>query len=166
MTTNREQLDRLLATVGDGALDALTPEQVTRLEAHLNESPEAASRLADCVPPLDPRLAAPVRMPRRAEWERVRSAIASHGAARARPSAGWVHRFWRPLAAAAACVLLVAGWRTLDRRPAAATMLHLAQHAEINAIEAFGGSTALVLSSGDDAPVIIWVLDSGAELGA
>ena len=113
MTTPTDNLEELLARVRAGRLDELTPEQVAALEAHLDATPAAAERLANVVPEPDPHLSAAVSPPTEDEWnavwERVESATSAPQSPR-RPLSR-VFRLWSPLAAAAACLLLVVVWR-------------------------------------------------------
>jgi hypothetical protein len=163
MTTPSDNLDELLDRVRAGRLDELTPEQVAALEAHLDATPTAAERLANVIPEPDPHLSAPVSSPTEdqwnAIWERVESAASSPRSPR-RPVSR-VLRFWSPLAAAAACLLLVVVWR-LSAPPA--WEMHLSEHVVVHELEVFGNSSAFVAySDDDDGSAMIWVFEEDED---
>ena len=149
----REALDAIVA----GDLDAPSPDQIARLEARVNANPDVRARLAGIVPPIEPALRAAVQPPPKRVWEdvwrRVDEAVSAAPAPR-------VLRLWRPLTAAAACVLMVGLWN-IGRGPTVADWpVEWARDVEINELEVLEGCTPFVAAVGADSPVsVIWVLD-------
>ncbi len=161
MMTAGDNFDELLDRVAAGRLDDLTPEQVAALEAHLNATPVAAERLADMVPEVDPRLAARVSTPTDAEWDEVWQQVDSAALSR-EPTArtlGRVIRLWRPLAAAAACLLLLVLWRAAPSPADAAWELQLSDNVIVHELEVFGDSSAFIAYSDEDGSAVIWVFE-------
>ncbi len=161
MMTQDDNLDQLLDRVAAGRLDDLTPEQVAALETHLNATPAAAERLADMVPEVDLRLGARVSTPTDAEWDEVWQRVDSV-ALRRDPTArtlGRVIRLWRPLAAAAACLLLMVLWRAAPSSADAAWELRLSDNVIVHELEVFDGSSAFIAYSDEDGSAVIWVFE-------
>ncbi len=160
---------RMLAA---GNLDALSPAQVEALEAALNSEPDLAARLVPCRPPVSPQLAAALReldrdeQPSPGTWERVWSRIDAAGAsAQGRRGAAWRRvSVWRPMLAAAACLLLMVGWRLVPSTAAEPWPLQLAGDVEIDELEVFQDATSFIVSMGNGAGRIIWVLPDGDSL--
>lgn len=160
-----------LKALADGDLDTLTPEQVRQLEAALNSDARLAAALAGERPRVEPRLAMALNeldrgdQPTPADWEHVWNSIDAAATQRGRTDAGVARRIlraWRPLMAAAACLLLVLGWRVT--RPAAVDSwpLQLAADVQIDNLEVFQGATSFVVAVGGGAGgEIIWVLPAG-----
>ena len=158
--------DALQAAISRG-LDALTPDQVERLAAILDERPDLAAQLADRIPVIEPQLADALAqaerqsLPSTGAWSRAwdRIAAAQPKVAR-RPRVGpQILRLWRPLAAVAACLVLAAAWWIGTPRPPTAPPLRLATDLEIDRLEVYDGDTPFVVSIGDSGAVIIWVLE-------
>ena len=149
---------------------ALTPEQVARLERVLNSEAAVAQRVGTQMPQRDARLAEalgeldrldkPSRQDWQHVWERIETAApAAVGRNQAGVSAR-ILRFWRPLAAAAACLLLVSVWKLLPAPADELWPMQLASNVEISDIEVSEGATPFVVSIGEDSgSKIIWVLE-------
>jgi hypothetical protein len=145
MSPSQDSLEQALRAVSHGELDALTPEQVARLERVLNDEPAVAQRVGAQVPQREAPLAEALdewdrsAQPSRQEWQNVWARIET-----AAPAAVWrnqagvsarILRFWRPLAAAAACLLLVAGWKLMPAPADELWPMELASNVEISDIE-------------------------------
>lgn len=159
MTERREQLDRWLGLVADGRLDELSPAQVAEMAQQLDRDPRLAQRLAAVTADVAD-LAMPLQPPGPHEWERVWSAI-DRGAA-TRPTPRRLLRIGQVVVAAAACILLVLGWRLVQPAPAPAEQWAIvpATDVEVNSLEVFGDRSALVDRTGADGGfTVIWVLD-------
>ncbi len=161
MSDGVRDIRELFGLLDAGRLDELTPEEVRRLETHLDATPADADRLSRVAPPTDPLLQAPppsVPQPRwDAVWENVTAAA---GPARPGPR---VLRLWRPLAAVAAAVVLGIGLWDYDRVAAPAPdawPVQWADTVEIDELESAGDTMPLVLSAGDEAVPVIWVFES------
>jgi len=162
MTTPTESFDELLERVSAGQLDDLTPEQVAALEAHLNATPAAAERLVDVMPTPDPQLTSGVPSPSGADWDRVWERIDSVATSRARPprSLGRVFRLWQPLAAAAACLLLIVVWRTMLSPAEPPWEIQLSDDVVVHELEVFGNASAFVAYADDESgAAVIWVFE-------
>lgn len=174
MTPAPHNLADALKAVAKGDLDALTPEQVRQVEAALNSDARLAAAFEGERPRVEPRLAAALGefdrsdQPTPADWQRVWNAIDTAGARHGRPNVGVAHRIlraWRPLMAAAACLLLVLGWRVTQPAAVDPWPLQLAAEVEINNLEVFQGATSFVVAvGGDTGGEIIWVLPAGSNL--
>jgi hypothetical protein len=157
-----DNLNDLLAAVADGRLDALTPEQVARLEAHLNSDSAAAKALGAAqagAPAFDMQISVPTTQ----AWERVWRAIESATAvspirkdteARRVAPLRRVFRLWQPLAAAAACVLMIGSWLLL-RGPVATP--NAADGADINAVNSLyaPNGDAVLVPDGDGWAIVL-----------
>ncbi len=166
MTTPTENFDELLDRVSAGQLDALTPEQVTALEAHLNATPAAAERLADVTPAPDPLLTSAVQAPSKADWDNVWERVDSAEAAPlpARPALGRMFRFWQPLAAAAACLLLLVVWRTMLSPAEPSWQLRLSDDVVVHELEVSGDASAFVAYADDESgTAVIWVFEEDED---
>lgn len=175
MNENRKQLEALLDRVAAGELDALAPSEIEQLEAHLNEAPEAAMRLADVRPPTM-RIPAPA-IPAESAWDSVfeRVVAADDGVettSPVRPASVAARRgrlprllkAWEPLLAAAAVVLLAVVWRfsPVQPNPADNWDLHLATDVSVDEIETYGDATSFVAYS-DDGSTVIWVVENDSD---
>ncbi len=169
MSQSRDSLDAALWAAAAGDWDALTPEQVGRLERVLNDEPAVAARLADEKPELGSSLAdSLVALDQRSPpaprvwqdvWERIDAAAPARMRRVGRAGAPWILRFWKPLAAAAACILLTVFW-TLKPAPPEEWPFELATHVEIDGLEVSEGATSFVVSAGgENAIEVIWVLE-------
>lgn len=169
MRRPRDNLDEALRAVMAGDLDALTPEQVARLESVLNDEPAVADRLAGQIAAPDRCLAGVLReseqaeMPRAAAWEAAWERIDAPGAitrfVEKRGGVARILRRWRPLAAVAAGLIMAALWRISTAAPVRPWPMQLAADVEINALEVTGETTPFVVSTGDEGDVqVIWVL--------
>ncbi len=164
MNDASDNLDQALQALRDGRLDALTPEQVARLEGRLNSDPAAAAQLADRIPVRDPVLNAALEeldrqeAPSAAAWGRAWEQIGAAGAVRTRPGRTWTWRLGRPLAVAAACLLMVGFWRLRALPAVEAWPIVLASDVDIVAIEV-GEDTMLFIDSTSESGVkVIWAL--------
>ncbi len=167
MTTSRDNFDELLEQVAAGRLHGLTPEQVAALEVHLNATPAAEERLADVVPAADPRLSAIASMPTNADWNRIWQRVDSAAPTRESTARaiGRTIRLWQPLAAAAACLLLMILWRVAPLRTEPAWELQLSGSVVVHELEIFGGDSAFVAYSDDDGSAVIWVFEEDESQG-
>jgi hypothetical protein len=169
MSPSHDSLEQALRAVSHGDLDALTPEQVARLERVLNDEPAVAQHVGAQVPQCDAPLADALHeldqsaQPSSRDWQNVWERIETAApAAIVRHETGVsarILRFWRPLAAAAACLLLVAVWKLLPAPADELWPMELASNVEIGDIEVSEGLTSFVVSTGDEGgSKIIWVL--------
>lgn len=149
-----------LEALAAGWLDSLSPEQIARLETHLNANPTAADQLADRTPTVEPVLHTGVEHPPAEAWESVWENIES---ATARPIT-WLPRLlrlWQPLAAVAACLLMVGIWYFNREAAPAPWPVEWAREMEINDLQVFEGSMPFVLSAGNDGTIsMIWVIEN------
>lgn len=155
MTQPIRASDELLELLKAGRLDALTADEVERLEAGLNERPQEidgvlARVAADDLPNDWPA-------PSESEWRRAWVAIE-------RETSGYGYggpwRIWRGLAAAAACVLAALSWRFDAQTPAATPQIQLANQVDIQELEVFGDAFAAVSYSGETGgAAVIWVFE-------
>ena len=150
-------LDALAA----GELDALSPQQIERLEACVHSQPEAAERLAEQTPPIEPLFRISAESPSEDVWERLWQRVEAGAPARGRGFRRRLLQLWRPMLAAATVALLVGFW---DRaRPPAQPdwPVEWAREVEINELEVSEGAAPFVLVGGmDDSVSVIWVLDA------
>jgi hypothetical protein len=165
MNASSHNPDELLARVADGQLDQLTPEQVAALEAHLNTTPAVADRLADVVPAPDPHLVPASSPPSEAEWDALWERVDSAGSARQTPNTiARVLRFWRPLAAVAACLLLVVLWRAVPWASEPSWKMQLSDDVVVHELEVFGDSSAFVAYSDDESgSAVIWIFEGDEQ---
>jgi hypothetical protein len=167
MSPSHDNLEQALRAVSHGELDALTPEQIARLERVLNDEPAVAQRIGAQVPQRDAPLAGALdemdrsAQPSRQEWQNVWARIESAApAAIGHSVSARILRFWRPLTAAAACLLLVAGWKLMPTPANDLWPMQLASNVEISDIEVGDGMTSFVVSTDDEGgSKIIWVLE-------
>ena len=153
-----------LNAVQAGELDALTPDQIARLEEHLNADAAVAARLAGVTPPANVPGQGDVELPSAETWERVweRVDAATTSELPAKRTL-FMLRGWRPvIAAAAVCVLAVGLWRSRPASPAADWPVEWAHEVEVSDIEVFGDGTPLVIAAGTGETIpVIWVLEGG-----
>lgn len=158
----RDALEKLL----ESGFDALSPDRIAALEAHLNSCPACAqraglSRSGGRGDPLQ-ALAQNAPMPTRAEWSRVWSNIE---AAAAGPSSIWsaggpalLRRMLTPLAAAAACIMMTLAWRAVAPQPPRPDRWSFAAAGDVSVLELeVGADVTAVVSNG---PAVIWVIES------
>jgi len=184
MNASKHNLDELLTRVAEGRLDELTAEQVAALEVHLNDSPEAAAKLAERIPtpPAGP-LAAEPAPPTEKEWDAVwngieagekknegEPSVAPDGAPfppshlPTFPQAQRLARLWRPLSALAACVALFAAWHFATPTASADLEISLSDDVVIEEMEIFGDASAFVAYAGDGSgSAVIWILEDDEE---
>ena len=149
-----------LEALSAGRLDSLSPEQITRLETHLNANPEVADQLADSMPAVEPVLHAGLEHPSAEAWESVWENIES---ATVRPTTMLPRllRLWQPLAAVAACLLMVGIWHYSHEAAPEPWPVEWAQEMEINDLQVFDGGIPFVLSAGNDSTIsMIWVIEN------
>ena len=161
-----EQFAAALQALIDGRLDALAPEQVAALEAHLNACPTCTARLADAQArpeaALRDSLATPVPAP--ALWDAVWDRIDARSAAEPVPARRRLPvtlRLWSGLSAAAAVILVATIWWLTPPAADSPWDLRLAgpEDVQIQSLEVFVDATSIVLTGeGDAAAPIIWVI--------
>lgn len=167
MSREHDNLDEALRAVAAGDLDALTPEQVARLERVLNDEPGVAARLAACTPAPEPGLATALQVAEQVAlpsaqqwdvtWQRIDAATPLTQRRTHAGIAGRLIRLWQPLVAAAACLMLSVMWRTTS--PAAdAWPMQLATDVEIDSLEVPDGMTSLIVAGSDNSYKLIWIL--------
>ncbi len=168
----RDEIAELLR-IAAGDLDALTAEQVARLGEALDEDPSLAAKLGGQVALLKGWLADAVAEADRAarpspqEWDRVWAGIEAAGAAgtlRAERARVRIIRLGlRPLAAAAACLVLAAVWRYAAAPAVAADTwpLRLASEVVIDELEVADGVMPFVFAAGrNGGGEVIWLLQT------
>ncbi len=200
--TQCETVSATLAAAAAGRFDALSPQQVAALEAHLDDCPRCLAVLTDAVPKPDAEIAAALRRmpgaagPGAATWDAVwqeidatvggaaqsplhiardgredaepgRDAILptpASGVARRVARTGLIRKIWRPLAIAAACALMAGVWRYATLSTPPEHPIRLATNVEIDNLEVFGDSSAIVYTLNDTSgAAVIWIVDkSGA----
>lgn len=161
MSETRQEMERLLTMVQQGRLDALTPGQVSELEAWLCTRPSEEARLADARPPVEGWLTATLPQPAEVDWQRVWAEVEQAAA----PRTFLQHRLiplWQGLAAVAACLLLAASWYALGPpRTDGAWALRPASDVRVDSLELFGDTTVLVDTTAEEGGLpVIWVLDT------
>ena len=168
MSAGPHNLDEALKALAAGDLDALSVEQIERLEGLLNNRPELADAYADrlAVPdePLRTALES-VAEPSAAQWERAWNGIETAEASATRRRAhGRIWRLWAPLSAVAAGLMLVGVWRISPPRTTPPPWpMQLASNVEIDELEVYDNSTAFVVTTGGDHGIdVIWVLEDGS----
>lgn len=164
-----ENLDALLAAAAAGRLEALTPEQVERLAAHLDANPAAAAKVGAMRPAASPSLTTPVVLPTPRQWQEVWDRIEqATSTTRRQPESGRsatgtraarILRIWRPIAAVAACVVLLVSW-SLQSGGTPTPRLRPAVGNSVNALDAPGGA---ILVSDGDGWLIVMTGDEGAD---
>ena len=162
MTMPDDKFDELLDHVAAGRLDDLTPDQVTSLDTHLNAAASSSERLADVVPEADSRLSVIAPTPTDAEWDGVWRRIDSATPVR-EPTPRVIRRtirFWQPLAAAAACLLLLIVWRLTPVQAPPGWEMRLSDHVIVHEIEIFGDDCVFVAYSDEDGSAVIWVFEA------
>jgi hypothetical protein len=167
MSETCQQLEGVLAAAAAGDFAALTPQQAAVLEAHLSACSPCAARLARSAPAADERIAPAVELPSEEDWDHVWEAIDAATQTRvrhARPARGGVRRLWRPLLAAAACILMVVTWRSVPMSGTQTWDLKLSEDVVVHEIETFGDLTSLVVypADGDEATVVWFLENEGA----
>ena len=164
MSESCRQFEQLLAFAATGGFDALTPQQTAALEAHLNTCSPCAARLARSAPAADVRLTPAVELPSEEGWDRVWEAIDAARQTRVRQAwsaSGAVQRLWRPLLAAAACILMVVMWRSAPMSETQTWELKLSDNVVVHEIETFGDLTSLVVyPAEDDGATVVWFLEN------
>ena len=167
MTASHDNLDRLVHDLAAGDPEMLPPEQVARLERVLDTDERLAAHVASGLPARDERLLAVLgqyelpKLPTPVRWAGVWTQIEVAGPAALpavrRGIAPQVLRFWRPLAIAAACLLLAFFWRA--SAPAADPWpLVLASNVEIDDLDVSAGATSFLVNVGGNGAEVIWVL--------
>ncbi|MEW6254122.1 MAG: hypothetical protein AB1716_26025 [Planctomycetota bacterium] len=154
-----------------GDLDGLTPDQIARLEGVLNRHPPAAARFAELTPAPGPALRAALNewensaQPSAAAWDAMWGRIVTATQPRAVGQATWltprVLRIWRPLIAAAACLLMAVLWLagTPQLGSASEMPIRLASHVVVDQIEAGEGLTPVLVSTNPDTGIdLIWLV--------
>jgi len=164
MSETCQQLEGPLAAAATGDFAALTPQQVAALEAHLSACSCCATHLARSAPAADVRLIPAVELPSEKGWDRVWEAIDAARQTRARqawPARGVIQRLWRPLLAAAACILMVVMWRSAPMSETQTWELKLSDNVVVHEIETFGDLTSLVVHPAeDDGATVVWFLEN------
>ncbi|MGE3181595.1 MAG: hypothetical protein AB7N71_08190 [Phycisphaerae bacterium] len=162
---NPREFENMLARIAALGIDALTPHEIAKLEAHANAHPGAGSQLRALESRQSPPLAFVQKLPAAAEWDMVWQGISTHSAAAPGGAASsrrartpWI---LRPMAAAAACVLMVGSLSWFTPLRADDMPLSFDAHAEILEIEVFDGDSSFVMCGGDEAEcAFIWVVEN------
>ncbi|MGD8454569.1 MAG: hypothetical protein PVJ57_22370 [Phycisphaerae bacterium] len=156
-------MDDLLNKLAAGELDALSPEEVAALAAHLDANPAAADRVAGLTPPIEPALQADVPLPGEEAWGQVWAGIEAGRRTGSQPFVRRVLRIVEPVLALAACVLMAVIWNAGEQQATAAWPVEWATTVEIDEIEVADGSVPYVAAvEGDESTVsVVWVLDLG-----
>lgn len=166
-----EQFADLLTAASAGDFDALSPEQIEQLEAHVNACPACAERLGDATPTPDPALDALKQVgagtgaPTPEVWENVWDGIEAGRLSDSAPQPvksrrSLLRRIWKPLTAAAACLMVAAVWRATTGPWTVSPAVQLSTNVEVHELEVFGDETAIVFSmDSNNGAAVIWVLD-------
>ena len=155
MEQRDDDIQELLEAVAAGNFDVLTPENVDRLAAHLNASPEYAAMIADARLPVDPRFQGDITPLNEETWERVwRNIEAGEPHRRALPRPRLI-RLWQPFAAVAASVALTfALWSGgFAENRSGAWPVTVAQTVEIDELETIGDLSPFGSRASPDWPV-------------
>lgn len=164
-----------------GRFDELAPDEVARVETHLNDCSACAELLAhetaaierptrggtDASSVGDAPLGLPsVETPSAEAWERVWDNVersASAASVRSKPQGRHIIRFlypWSAFAAAAAIVLMVGLWRLAPRTQTWALDLAGADDVEIQLLEVYGDAMPFVISGDAEGDVsMVWMMD-------
>ncbi|MFH1747548.1 MAG: hypothetical protein ABIG44_10940 [Planctomycetota bacterium] len=162
MNDAHNDIQELLKLVEAGRLDALSPEQITLLEARVNADPELAAVLEDQQPPVEPWLAESVEEPDADAWENLWQQVDGQSTPSRHIFTRRFIRLWAPLSAvAAACVLMVGLWSFNRGADPADWPVEWADSVEINELEVSGDRLPLVMAAGSNAVPVIWVLENG-----
>jgi anti-sigma-K factor RskA len=167
MTVPHENLDRFIADLAAGDPDMLPAEQVARLERVLDTDPRLAAHVAAQRPARDERLHTALEqverpaLPTAARWEglwaQIEVAAPVAVSSVRRGSVVGVLRYWRPVAVAAACLLLAMFWKAAA--PAADPWpLVLASNVEIDDLDVSEGATSFLVHVEGSGADVIWVL--------
>ncbi|MBL8879153.1 MAG: hypothetical protein JNG88_08540 [Phycisphaerales bacterium] len=170
MTTGCNEHRETLAALSGGALDAIAPRAIEQFGRHLADCPRCAAALAgvranddaDSVISLAAK-SAPQMFARDADriWRAVSTANAE--AARLRLFRRGL-RLGSPLAAVAACALMVTLWHGLQPAPQKAWGFEAASWVEVDGVEVFDDHSGIFVSSGgDDMLPFIWVIDENGD---
>jgi hypothetical protein len=159
----REALDAL----AEGRFDAVSDEQMERVERHLGECADCSARLAGVTACPEADFVEVPPSPTQEEWDDVWQAVDAATSAKPRliePVSPWAGRWGRWVTAAAAgLALTVALWRLPlpGRSPNFELRLAHADDVQIESLSVYGEATPFVLSVGDeeDAIPIIWVIE-------
>jgi len=152
--------DALLAEVLAGRLDALTPDQVVQLEAHLRRDPAAEAALAGAAPPRPDLPDEP--LPSTRTWDALWTRIDEAASIRQRRGGLRARAWWRPVVAAAACGLAMLAWKRLGA-PSFEPIV-LARDVVIESMEVGRGESAFVVYlDGGSGPPVVWVFDEAAN---
>ncbi len=158
-TQSCEPYRQTIAALREGRFDAIEPDQMAAAETHMNDCAACRSALENVTPIPEARLCETFALPEGESWKKVWDNV-DEAAATPPHAQARIIRFMRPwgtLAAAAAVMLMVGLWRT--GTDDWAFQLAGAADVEIESMEVFGDSTAMLMSFGDDDISIIWVMD-------
>lgn len=176
-----QQLREPIQAMVQGCFDDLAPDEMTRVEAHLNDCSACAALLANETPPIErstraggdassvddaplplPSVETPSAQAWEHVWDNVERATAP-ASARRKPQSRHIIRFlypWSAYAAAAAIVLMVGLWRLVPRTQTWELDLAGAGDVEIQLLEVYGDAMPFVISGDEEGDVsMVWMLD-------
>jgi hypothetical protein len=167
-----ERWQSAIADLAAGRFDALSPEQMADVKAHLNECESCAARLADVTAQPETTLGLHEQMPTKEQWagvwENIESAVATPAQqamriGRRRPWMRYV------TATAAGLILLIGIWRLPGQLTPQRAELRLAAADEMNieSLAVYDEATPVVLTVGEDGDGIsvIWVIEEEESRG-
>ncbi len=165
MNARTDNLDRLLERVAAGELDALSLDEIGRLEQHLNENDQAAERLAAASTGRLPALAGlPPASPTADQWAGVWSGVRTAASQRAGPRAPHPSRITRLFgiaAAAAACLIAALTWPTTPIARQAEWSLEIAETVQVDELEVFDVTPTIYYNSQGGVALISLRSDEG-----
>lgn len=154
----RDAIDALV----EGRFDEIEPDEMARVEAHLNECDACADRLADVTAAGDAELRAEPVGPTADQWGAVWDRIDAGSSGKSTSRRPRRLSLWAGLSAAAVFVAAVGLWQVVELRRGPDRTMHLADNddVQIESLEVYGDATTIVLEAGDDAKVpVIWVME-------
>ena len=166
-----EQLAKAVAVLAEGRFDALTPEQMAAVEAHLNTCDTCAARLAVAPAVAGRELSGDVETPSSEVWADVWRRI-DEAAVRAevpRPARGWARRWraWAPVSIAAALLVVVGLAQLVPEQGGSLSALLPAGSGDVEIVDlkVFGDATPFVVSAGpQDEISVIWVMEDSEDI--
>lgn len=163
MSQSPYNISKLFDRLAEQGLDALSPDDVARLEAAANANPALEARLARLTPVPEPIWQTLPPMPDDEQWDAMWARVHKRSTPQAQPVRRrlTLRTYLRPIVAAAACVLLALVWNTYERSETSAWPVEWAHQVEINNLEVPEGETAFVLTAGEANEIpVIWVLNT------
>ena len=165
-----EKLEEAVTALAEGRFEALTPDQMAEVEAHVNTCDSCAARLAMAPAVADRELAGDVETPPAEVWGDVWRRI-DETAVRAevpRPARGWARRWraWAPVSIAAALLVAVGLTQLVPDRGGSLTALLPAGSGDVEIVDlkVFGDATPFVVSAGSQDEIsVIWVIEDSED---